>query len=173
MDATAVSIGVGASLLKWELQSIFRLALYFGLFQFLMPILGWFVGHSVSHVLQRYDHWLAFVLLILVAVRMIYESFHSGEEFRGDPTRGLSLFILSVATSIDALAVGLTLAFLGVTILYPSAVIGSVAFVFSLAAGWFGYQTKRLFGKAAKILGAAILMVVAVRILISHLLASI
>jgi len=169
MDATAVAIGVGANLHPWRRRSIFRLSLHFGAFQFLMPLIGWAVGAAVSRWVERYDHWVAFILLVAVAAHMLFEARRPPQLPKNDPTRGLPLVVLSLATSIDALAVGLSLALLGLPVLYSCAIIGVVAFLLSGIGGWVGHRTRRLFGRSAQVLGAVILIAVAVRILWAHL----
>ena len=113
-----------------SLRQTFRLAYHFGLFQALMPIIGWLAGRSVERWIGPIDHWIAFGLLTAIGGKMIYEALKGDDEDveKKDPTKGLSLVVLSVATSIDALAVGLSLALLGVKIWYPALVIGFVAF---------------------------------------------
>ncbi|MCR4438610.1 MAG: manganese efflux pump MntP family protein [bacterium] len=169
MDATAVAVGVGANLRPWRARAILRLSLHFGLFQFLMPLIGWAIGAVVSSWLERYDHWVAFALLVGVAGHMVHEAKRPPELPKNDPTRGLTLVVLSVATSIDALAVGFSLALLGLAVLYSCAIIGVVAFSLSGLGGLLGHHTHRVFGKSTQLVGAAILVAVALRILVAHL----
>jgi manganese efflux pump family protein len=134
MDAFAVSIGVGLGAQHVSPRTTVRLAWHFGLFQFLMPVLGWLAGLSVERWISGVDHWVAFALLLAIGGHMVYDALRGDEERSiKDPTRGASLIVLSVATSIDALAVGLSLALLGVDIWYPAVVIGIVAFLFTAA----------------------------------------
>ncbi|RMF42991.1 MAG: manganese efflux pump, partial [Deltaproteobacteria bacterium] len=120
MDAFAVALGTSLALPRLTGRHLFRLGWHFGLFQALMPIAGWLAGLTVQRWIVAIDHWIAFGLLLFIGGRMIREAI-AGEEERSetDPTRGWSLVLLSVATSIDALAVGLTLAMLGVSIWFP------------------------------------------------------
>src|SRR5512145_3318729 len=129
MDAFAVALGAGLTLERLTGRHLFRLGFHFGLFQAMMPVVGWLAGLTVQHWIAAYDHWVAFGLLAFVGGKMLYEALRSEDEEKeaGDPTRGLTLVILSVATSIDALAVGLSLAMLGVNIWLPALVIGLVA----------------------------------------------
>lgn len=173
MDAFAVALGLSAARtgLSW-FQSL-RLAIFFGLFQFGMPLLGWAAGRTILSLIEAVDHWVAAGLLFLVAGRMVYESLqsHAPEaSSSSDPTRSLSLIVLSVATSIDALAVGLSLALLQVPILYPALVIGLVALVMTLLGTRIGPVLGRLAGKRAGLVGAAVLCIIAIKILIDHLL---
>ena len=169
MDATAVAIGVGTTMSKWRLRPVARLSFHFGVFQFFMPILGWLLGNSVSTVLQRYDHWIAFGLLSIVAAHMLLEALHGEQVLKYDPTRGWRMVMLAVATSIDAFAIGVTFVVLGIRVFLPCLIIGLVSIVLSFFGAILGYKTKRMLGKSAKILGAGILLLVATRILISHL----
>ena len=130
MDAFAVSIAAGTSIRRLTGRHVFRLGFHFGLFQFMMPILGWLAGRTVAAHIQAYDHWAAMALLGILGGKMLYEALRGDKgddaETR-DPTRGWMLVTLSVATSLDALAVGLSMAFLHVSIWLPSIVIGIVA----------------------------------------------
>jgi putative Mn2+ efflux pump MntP len=172
MDAFAISIGVSLILKGLSAQQTFRLALHFGLFQFVMPIGGWAAGKSVIRRIESYDHWVAAGLLLVIAAKMIYESL-KGSERSGkkspDPTRGFSLVMLSVATSLDALAVGLSLAALHVPILYPAAIIGIVAFCLTAVGTRIGPAIGRLIGRSAELAGGLVLVAIAIKILADHL----
>ncbi len=169
MDAFAVAIGTGVTIGKLSFGPVFRLSFHFGFFQFLMPVIGWLAGRTVSGYMAEYDHWIAFGLLLLVGSKMISDSFREGEVKRSDPTRGLTLVILSVATSIDALAVGLGLAFLNTGILYPSIVIGIIAFLMTIAGMVFARGLGRLLGRKVEIFGGILLIGIGIKVLIEHL----
>jgi putative Mn2+ efflux pump MntP len=169
MDAFAVAIGTGVTIRKLSFGPVFRLSFHFGFFQFLMPLIGWLAGRTVSGYIAEYDHWIAFGLLLLIGCKMIIDSLRKEEIERADPTRGLTLIILSVATSIDALAVGLGLAFLNTTILYPSIIIGIVAFVMTIIGMVFARVLGRLLGGKVEIIGGIILIGIGIKILIEHL----
>jgi putative Mn2+ efflux pump MntP len=172
MDAFAVAIGAGLTLQKVTLRQTFRLAFHFGLFQALMPIIGWLAGLTVQRWIQEIDHWIAFGLLGAIGGKMIYEALtHSDEQRarRSDPTKGSSLVMLSVATSIDALAVGLSLALLGVEIWWPAVVIGLVAGAFTTVGLQLGQRFGELLGRRMEVVGGVILIGIGVRILIEHL----
>jgi len=172
MDAFAVSLGLGISLKPATGGQTFRLAFHFGLFQFLMPIIGWAAGESFVKYIGAYDHWVAFGLLIAVGGKMIIESFRREEEAnikKPDPTRGLSLVILAIATSLDALAVGLSLAALHVAIIFPAAVIGIVAFTMTVLGMNIGPLLGKLIGKRAELLGGVVLILIGIKILADHL----
>jgi putative Mn2+ efflux pump MntP len=172
MDAFAVSLGLGLSLKPATGGQTFRLAFHFGLFQFLMPVVGWAAGETLIRHIEKYDHWVAFVLLLGVGGKMIYESFRpekgSGSG-RSDPTRGASLLVLSVATSLDALAVGLSLAALRVDIVFPAVVIGIVAFAMTVAGMKIGPSLGKIIGRRAELLGGVILILIGIKILVDHL----
>jgi manganese efflux pump family protein len=172
MDAFAVAIGVGLTLEGASRRQTLRLALHFGLFQAFMPIIGWLAGLTVARWIAPFDHWVAFGLLAAIGGKMIYESFRHEEpdEKRPDPTRGGSLVLLSVATSIDALAVGLSLALIDVEIWYPALVIGLVAGALTALGMWLGDKLGDLFGKRMETLGGLVLVAIGVKILVDHLL---
>jgi putative Mn2+ efflux pump MntP len=170
MDAFAVALGVGASLPSHSGRPLFRLSFHFGLFQFLMPLIGWFIGESVQQFFAAYDHWIAFGLLVWVGGRMVRESFHHDEEHLAiDPTRGLSLIVLSIATSIDALAVGLSLAMLRVDLWIPSVIIGIVAAGMTLTGMLLGRRLQESWGKRAELVGGLVLIAIGLRVLWEHL----
>jgi len=170
MDAFAVSLGIGATRWGHGPRPLFRLSFHFGLFQFLMPIAGWAAGSSVAPLVTTVDHWIALALLSLVGGRMIRSALSSApSRYEIDPSRGWSLVMLSVATSIDAFAVGLTLAMLDVGILYPSVVIGLVTASLSLGGLIAGHRLGARFGRTMEILGGALLIAIGVRIVIQHL----
>lgn len=172
MDAFAVTVGISLDPEGLTKPQVFRLSLFFGFFQFMMPILGWLAGHRLLDLIRDLDHWVAFGLLFFIGSKMIYESFKK-EDNQGrknaDPTRGLSLVVLSVATSIDALAVGLSLAALEVAILYPAVIIGIVASLMTAAGAGIGPKVGRKLGRKAGLLGGVILILIGVKILFEHL----
>jgi manganese efflux pump family protein len=170
MDAVAVSLAASASNRAQGTRAMFRLSFHFGLFQFLMPIVGWFLGMSVARYIGAVDHWVAFALLALVGSRMIWAAVSGAEEeLARDPSRGTTLIVLSLATSIDALAIGLTLAMLGARIWYASLVIGVVTGCLSLLAILLGKRVGRAVGMRMEIVGGVALIAIGVRILVEHL----
>ena len=127
MDAFAVSLSAGTTGFINGPRPVFRVAFHFGLFQFLMPILGWYFGYQISDQIASIDHWIAFGLLTFVGIRMIRAGIHPNSETDlKDPSKGKTLIMLSIATSIDAFAIGFSLAMLKVLIWYPSVLIGIV-----------------------------------------------
>ncbi len=170
MDAFAVSAAIAASLPQVTGRHTFRLAFHFGLFQFLMPVIGWAGGAAVARRLAVVDHWIAFGLLLILGGRMIWGSFsHDDARPQRDPTRGLSLIGLAVATSIDALAVGLSLGLLDVAIWIPSAVIGVVALVLTAVGVVLGKRVGPRLGHWAERVGGLVLIGIGLRILLQHL----
>lgn len=170
MDAFAVSIATGVALKCVSPRQIFRLSWHFGLFQALMPIIGWYMGGAIRTYIESYAHWIAFALLGYIGIKMIKEAFEEDDGSRGDPTKGMSLVILSVATSIDALAVGLSLSMLGISVWWPAFVIGIVALVFTIAGLQLGKRAAQAqsIGKYAELLGGIVLILIGIKILWEH-----
>jgi putative Mn2+ efflux pump MntP len=172
MDAFAVAIATGVTLGQISFRQNFRLAWHFGLFQALMPMIGWGAGLTVRSLIARFDHWIAFGLLLFVAQGMFRASLkNDGEQAQiKDPTRGLTMVMLSVATSIDALAVGFSLSMISVSIWTPAAIIGVVACLFTTA----GLHLGKYIGKARRLrrwadgMGAAVLLLIGLDILWQH-----
>ena len=171
-DCFAVALSGGVAGKNHSRARVLRVALSFGLFQAVMPLLGWLVGRTVVDFIAAYDHWVAFGLLAVVSGRMFWESLHpeKGEEKEADITSGLLLLTLSIATSIDALAVGLSFAFVEVNIALASPIIGAVAFLVTTVGFILGKKASRLIGKRAEAIGGIILLAIAFRILLGHLL---
>ncbi|MDT8421609.1 MAG: manganese efflux pump MntP family protein [Desulfuromonadales bacterium] len=174
MDAFAVALGTSVSLPRLTGRHLFRFGFHFGLFQALMPIIGWLAGLKIRHHIEAFDHWLAFLLLALVGGKMLWEAFHPDceDHSTSDPTRGWSLISLSIATSIDALAVGLTLSMLGVSIWTPALVIGLTAGILTLAGMFLGRKLGQTWGGRVEILGGLILIGIGLKILLEHTLLS-
>ena len=170
MDAFAVSLAAGASGQAVGGRAAFRLSFHFGLFQFMMPVIGWGMGATFVQFIAAYDHWIAFGLLAYVGGKMIKESFEKGDGVSSaDPTRSWTLVMLAVATSIDALAVGLSLAMLKVHILYPSLIIGIVAAAMTTLGLALGNRLGRTFGKRMEMVVGLVLVGIGLRVVISHL----
>ncbi len=170
MDAFAVSIAAGTVVAPVTPRHIFRLAFHFGLFQAMMPVLGWFAGRELATHISAYGHWVAFGLLAFVSTKMLWESLRAeSSDSVSDPTRGLMLVTLAVATSIDALAVGLSMAFMEVSIWLPSLVIGLVAAAFSGVGIAFGSRFGSKLGRWAELVGGCVLLLIGVRMLVVHL----
>lgn len=172
MDAFAVSIASGVALKQVSGRQFFRLSWHFGLFQAVMPIIGWSAGLSVRTLIASFDHWIAFSLLAFVGLNMLRSVFNDEDDDGtcADPTRGTTLVLLSVATSIDALAVGLSMAVLNVSIWFPSVIIGLVAAFFTALGLFLGSKACRfmLLRKYAEGLGAIVLIGIGLKILYEH-----
>ncbi len=172
MDAMAVAIAGGISLKRVGFRQYFRLSWHFGLFQALMPVIGWSAGLTIRGMIGRFDHWLAFCLLIFVGSNMLLEAFR--KKNRGstqkDPTTGVSLVVLSVATSIDALAVGLSISILNLSIWIPALIIGITAGLFTAAGLYIGSKAVHILWiqKYAEIIGALVLYAIGISILYEH-----
>lgn len=165
MDAFSVAVASGIALGKVSPRQTFRLSLHFGLFQFGMPIVGWVLGSLVAPQIESVGPWIAFGLLVAVGLKMIWEALRSsGDEVRGDPTRGASLVLLSVATSLDALAIGLEMALVGVPVLYPAIVIGAVAASMTMLGLQIGKRAGNLLGRRMKVVGGLVLVVMGLRV---------
>lgn len=169
MDAFAVSIAAGLTIDHVTHRHVFRIAFHFGLFQFMMPIVGWLVGSTISAQVAAYDHWLAFALLGGIGGKMLLDARSSTErKANADPSRGWMLVALSIATSIDALAVGLSMAFLQVSVWLPCVIIGLVAALFSTLGIAFADRILRRWERVAGLVGGCILIMIGVRIVLSH-----
>jgi len=167
-DAFAVGLGVGTQFCSP--RQVFRLSFHFGLFQFLMPLVGWFVGRNVVGMARHWAPWIAFGLLFFIGAKMSYESLRPEEseqpEQCPDPTRGFSLVVLSVATSIDALGVGFSLGILGESLLVTAMWIGVTACAMTWLAMKLGNQLSQKFGRRMGTVGGIILMAIAVKLLV-------
>jgi putative Mn2+ efflux pump MntP len=167
LDCFAVALAAGIPGGRKGLRAAARVALAFGAFQAGMPVLGWLAGESVTGYISGFDHWIAFFLLALVGVRMIREGVSPEQEVVSLETG--ALLILAVATSIDALAVGISLAFLGTGILIPCLLIGLLTFVVSFTGAILGGAASERWGKTMEILGGMVLMGIGIRILVAHM----
>jgi putative Mn2+ efflux pump MntP len=176
-DAFAVSLARGLKIRQLHLSQALLIGGVFGLFQAVMPILGWLLGTAFGGLIQAFDHWVAFGLLALVGGKMLWEAVFSHEEAPdGEPVPdakdgiGLhELLVLAVATSIDALAVGISLALLEVNIWLTATVIGVITFVLSTAAVFIGHRVGVRYQRPAEIIGGVILIGIGISILVEHL----
>lgn len=169
MDAFAVSVAAGTTgpLAK---RAIFRLSFHFGLFQFLMPVIGWYTGSHIAPLVASVDHWIAFGLLMFVGVHMIIGGIKPpSEKMINDPSRGMTLVMLAVATSIDALAVGFSLAMMEIRIWYPAIMIGLITSAMSLAGIRIGRMFGNKFGPGMEVAGGIVLVAIGTRILFADL----
>ncbi|HEX9903115.1 MAG TPA: manganese efflux pump MntP family protein [Acidobacteriota bacterium] len=172
MDTFAVTVGLSLTLKGLTTAQSLRLAAAFGFFQFGMAAAGGLAGEKLVRVIGGFDHWVAAGLLFFVGGKMIWESFHDKDEEahkEKDPTRGLNLLLLAVATSLDSLGVGLSLGTLRAAVLYPAAVIGLVCFLVTGLASGLGPALGRVIGRRAELGGGAVLILIGIRILATHL----
>ena len=174
IDCFTVSLCIGSTPRPLSFRSVFRLSFHFGLFQGGMALLGWLLGTSLAQFVANIDHWVAFLLLLWVGGKMIREGISSTEEVMEenceDQTRGLSLMMLSVATSLDAFGVGLSLAFMEANIYTASALIGFISLILSIIGLLGGRRIGQRFGKQAEIVGGLVLIFIGLRIVITHIL---
>lgn len=171
-DCFAVALSSSIAIQRFSYFQLLRISFAFGFFQFLMPILGWLAGQTIIEIIAQYDHWVALVLLTAVGARMIWEATRSGDSRTQstDVTKGVVLLTLSVATSIDALAVGLSFAFLEIDIMAASITIGIVTFLITGIGFLLGRKVGSVIGKRAKLVGGVILIGIGLRIVLTHIL---
>ena len=174
MDAMAVAIGSSIRLRNITPRQVFRLSFHFGLFQAMMPILGWVSGRYAAAMVSQIDHWVAFGLLSCIGGKAIWEAVSDKDDEErviNDPTRGWSLVSLSVATSIDAFAVGLSFALLSVNVWYAAAIIGVITGLLTMIGMRFGSFLGKRFGVVMEILGGLVLIFIGTKVLFDHLFA--
>jgi len=171
MDAFAVSVVSGSAYKQLKVEHALRIAIFFGCFQAFMPLVGSLAGLSVKEYIVNYDHWIAFGLLSAVGGKMIYESFKIGSaEKNFDPSNVFVLLILSVATSIDALAIGITLSLIVSSIVVAVIIIGLVTFALSYLGVLIGKKFGHFFENKIEALGGLVLISIGLKILLEHLL---
>lgn len=179
MDAFAVSLAKGICLKENELKYSLRVSLFFGGFQALMPLLGWWVGRYFESYIKSFDHWIAFILLAIIGGKMLIEAIKElkstedteiAAECERDEFSYKKLTILAIATSIDALAVGVSFAFLSVSIIPSITIIGITTFVLSFFAVFLGKKLGEYMQSYAEIIGGVILIGIGIKILIEHLM---
>jgi len=169
MDSFAVAICKGLSMKKMNYKKAIIIALYFGLFQALMPVIGYFLGDTFDHEVTSIDHWIIFILLFLIGGNMIKEAFSKEEEKSNDKTDFRTMIVLAIATSIDALAIGITFAFLKVNLLLAVSLIGVTAFILSFVGVKIGNVFGDKYEKKATLAGGFILILIGIKILLNHL----
>lgn len=164
IDAFSVALAVGTR--GSSFRQTFRISFHFGLFQFLMPIIGWFLGQNVISLIQRYDNWVAFGLLFIIGAKMIYEALrHIPENIAKDRTRKWSLVALSLATSIDALGAGIGMGVLNTSLFYPCTIIGITAGIMSLIGIKLGTAVSVKFGNRMEAIGGIALIILSIKML--------
>ena len=169
MDAFAVSICKGLSLKTMSWKKAIIVGLYFGIFQALMPLIGYFLGATFEGVVTKIDHWIAFVLLGIIGINMLKEAFGKDEENQNDSVDFKTMSILAIATSIDALAVGITFAFLKVNMILATIMIGIVTFAICVIGVKIGNKFGDKYERKAEVVGGLILIFMGIKILLEHL----
>lgn len=171
MDAFAVSVCKGLHMPRLNVKQGLIIALFFGVFQAVMPLLGWFLGQQFAERISAFDHWIAFVLLAFIGGKMIVEALKKDTDAETAAARFdiMELFMLAIATSIDALAVGITFAFLNVSILPSVSLIGVTTFALSFAGVVIGHRFGAKYQNKAELLGGVILVLIGTKILLEHL----
>lgn len=169
MDASAVAMCKAACFRELDLRMNITLALSFGLFQALMPLIGWLLGSQFIGLIGHFDHWLVLILLAGLGIKMIWDALHSDEKLVCTPLTFKELMLLSLATSIDALAAGVALSLLDVNILFSITVIGVVTALLSFLAAFVGCRAGEKYKAKAQIFGGAVLCFIGVKVLLDHL----
>ena len=170
MDVFAVSIASGAGYSRLRIRHALRMAAFFGIFQAIMPIFGWLAGLAFRQAMDAYDHWVAFLILTVVGLKMVFEAFKIEEAKNPSNPASLAILLtLSIATSLDALAVGITLSLITDAILAAVIIIGLITFAMSLLGCAIGKRLGRLFENKIEILGGCILIAIGLKILIEHI----
>ncbi|MGD9159305.1 MAG: manganese efflux pump MntP family protein [Desulfobacteraceae bacterium] len=172
MDAFAVSIASGITIKDLRIKHSFIIASWFGLFQAIMPLLGWFGGIKLQRFIAGIDHWIVFGLLLFIGCKMIYEAFQiESVENRADPMDIAVIFTLSIATSIDAFAAGVSFALLNIGVVVPVIIIGIITFIMSFIGVWIGNRGTHFFEKKMEVAAGVVLIAIGLKVLISHLIA--
>jgi putative Mn2+ efflux pump MntP len=169
LDAFAVSLVAGALGRIGNHRGVVRLAFHFGLFQFIMPVFGWYLGFKIEPLVKNFNDWIAFVLLSYIGVKMIWESYKPEAGFSKDPSKGKQMVLLSVATSIDAFVVGFSLAILMISVWYPAFIIGLVTALLSITGIYLGKVIGSKIGEKMEIVDGLVIIGIGKKILISHL----
>ena len=169
MDAFAVSICKGLSMKKMNWKKACIIGLYFGGFQAIMPVIGYFLGSAFETFITNVDHWVAFILLGIIGAKMIKDAFSTECDNFNDDVKAKTMVILAIATSIDALAIGITFAFLNVNLIMSVTLIGVITFILSVIGTKIGNRFGNKYEKTAEIIGGCILIFLGTKILLEHL----
>ena len=172
MDAFAVSVCKGLKMRRIDYGKTLLIGLFFGGFQALMPLIGWLLGVKFQNHIERFDHWIAFLLLSFIGAKMIYEAFHEDEDADSDTLGVSELFILAIATSIDALVIGIVFAMLEIGtagIFYNISIIGLTTFILSVFGVFVGNKFGAVYKNKAELAGGVILVLLGLKILLEHL----
>ena len=169
MDAFAVSVCKGLSMKNFNLKNAVIIGLYFGIFQAVMPLIGFLLGSTFSELVVSVDHWIAFILLSIIGIKMIKDSLKNEDDDKNDKLNFRTMAILAIATSIDALAIGITFAFFEINIIKAISIIGIITFTISLIGVIIGNKFGDKFQGKAEIVGGGILILIGLKILLEHL----
>ncbi len=173
MDAFAVATCRGLEMPKFNWKHALVIALFFGVFQALMPLIGWAVGSTFSKYIENVDHWIAFALLAVIGLNMIWDSFkkekQEDKECNNQGLKIIPLIFMAIATSVDALVVGITIAFINANIWITIAIIGSITFVLSFIGVAIGHKVGSKFKRVATAIGGVVLILIGLKILLEHL----
>lgn len=170
MDCFSVSVAAGVAIERPRFRTVLVMAVFFGGFQGLMPVIGWLTGGSVAHLIQAFDHWVAFGLLAFIGGGMIRESLAGDENRPLDVTRVKTLFELAVATSVDALVVGVDLGLMQNALVVPALIIAAVSFLLTIVGFYLGVYFKRICKFNFGLVGGIVLICIGLKILIEHLM---
>ena len=171
MDCFVVSIACGMAMKKIRFWPVFRIAFFFGFFQAIMPLIGWLIGSRFRVYVENFDHWIAFIILVFLGIRMIHENFkkHHPDKKRLNPYKLSVVLTLALATSVDALAVGFTFAFLRLNLWLSILIIGITSLLISIFGIFFGHKYFCRFNVPAELLGGIVLIGIGTKILLEHL----
>lgn len=169
MDAFAVAISSGTIIRTPKLRDAIKIAGAFGFFQIIMPAIGWLIGSGLSYFIARIDHWLAFIILLIIGSKMLWKAMKKKDEKIIDPLNPYVLLILAIATSIDALVVGISLPIIKVPLITTLIVMGLITFIFSFIGVFIGEKLGHIVGEKCEIIGGLILIGIGTKILIEHL----
>lgn len=167
MDALSVSLCKGLSMKEMKWKNAIIIGLYFGIFQAIMPCIGYFVGTRFQSIIENWSHWIALVLLVLIGINMIREALF-GEEEANDKIDFKTMIMLAIATSIDALIIGVTFAILKSSIILPSIIIGVITFIMSVVGVKVGNLFGNKMGKNAEVFGGIVLILIGIKIVVEH-----
>ena len=171
MDAFAVSVTRGITMARFQTVQAMTIAFFFGFFQAIMPIGGWFSGQRLRNFISGFDHWVAFALLCVIGVKMICDALKHTQKTTGRTSLNfLGLLGLAIATSIDAFAVGMSLSFLQIAIIFPAIIIGVITFLLSLCGVFAGNRLGHFFERKIELLGGVLLIGIGAKIVLEHLL---
>lgn len=170
MDSVAISITAGLIMKNCKIKDVLPIAIYMGVFQGVMPLIGWVLGSNVAKYIQNYDHWIAFILLGIIGGKMIYETLMAKEGRCFNPKKHKVLLLLALATSIDALIIGVNFGLMNLTPIIPIIIIGVITFILSFIGVYLGNKFNKLYHFKVEAIGGVILIGIGLKILIEHII---